>query len=216
MYDITYYNKTDEKKFIELALKLNYNGIVFLHTLKDFVEVKSKKLDVVNAIICLPKEVQKARRDTNFVFVQSVAGKDESDRLCMEKFKPDGMFGFEGAKRKDFMHHRNSSLNQILAKIMFDKKVAYVLDCSMLLDEKLRVKVLGRIKQNLILAKKYKVNIVLGSFAKSPYDMLYPNDAFSLLSFVGLNPKECKQAFINIKKITEHNAFIFFIEYVDI
>ena len=206
MYDIVYYNKENEKEFIELALQLKYNGLVFIHTLKNFVEVKSKKLDIINIILCSAKDVPKARKITHFVLTPSTANdKANTDRHTMEKVKPDGMLLFEKSSRRDFMHHRNSSLNHILAKIMHDKKIAYIVDYSMIFSNIQQT--LGRVEQNLMLAKKYKVNIILGSFAKKPLDMCSWKDMISFFSFLNLSPKDCKQAFNNLKKIYDNNSF---------
>jgi RNase P/RNase MRP subunit p30 len=131
--------------------------------------------------------------------------KTNTDRHTMEKVKPEGMLRFENSSRRDFMHHRNSSLNHILAKIMHDKKIAYVVDCSMIFSNVQQL--LGRVEQNIMLAKKYKVNIVLGSFAKKPLDMCSWKDLISFFSFLNLSPKECKQAFNNVKNLHKHNTF---------
>ena len=68
-----------------MAVKLNYKGLVFLHTLKEFVEVKHAKLTIINGVLCEAKEVQKARKHANLVLVKStVTLTDDMDRQTME------------------------------------------------------------------------------------------------------------------------------------
>jgi RNase P/RNase MRP subunit p30 len=81
--------------------------------------------------------------------------------------------GVEDVKAKDYMHHRNSGLNHVLCKIAKEKGIKIGFSFSDLLnaDKKKRAILLGRMKQNVRLCRKYKVEMVFGSFARKPEDM---------------------------------------------
>lgn len=207
MYDIVYYSKEHEAEFTTMAVKLGYKGLVFLHTLRAFIEIKHAPLEIINAILCDEKDVQKARKQANLVLVRSaVSTADDGDRQTMEKQKPDVMFGFELAERRDYMHNRNSGLNQILVNIMNEKKIAYTFEWNSLVNPKTRVQVLGRSPQNIMLCRKYHVPIIIGSFAHHPWEMIFPKDVASMCTLLGLPAHEALEAFTVVKTIAEHNA----------
>jgi RNase P/RNase MRP subunit p30 len=54
--------------------------------------------------------------------------------------------------------------------------------------------ILGRIMQNIKLARKYKMKIKLASFARNPYELRDCNDLLSFGILVGLHPSEAKKA----------------------
>lgn len=208
MFDIIYYNPIEKDLFISLAKKLGYHGLVFLHSLKHFTPVASPDLKIINAIACSASEVVAARKLSPLVFVQSSAAlKDNTDRYCIERVKPDVLFGFEHSSRKDFLHHRHSSLNQVLCKLMSEKQVAYGLSLHALLSSPAFAVAAGRMMQNIVLCKKYKVPLVVGSFAEHPLEMRSVNDVVSFLRFVGLDSVAAKKALLVAGEIAERNVF---------
>jgi RNase P/RNase MRP subunit p30 len=102
----------------------------------------------------------------------------------------DIIYGLEESKRNDFIHHRNSGLNHILAKELSRKDIIIGFSFNSFLKE--GSKVLPRMKQNVRLCRKYKVNMVYASFAKDPYELRSEKDLESFAKKIGMNTIEIK------------------------
>ncbi len=158
----------NEKKFIEMAVRLGIDGLVFVYKMKDFVRKEfDSDVEVKFGIIAKSNEISKAKQKADLVLYEC----GEDARHVIEKFKPDIVFNLENSSRKDFIHHRNSGMNHIIAKLMNEKKVKLGVSFSNLLLSKKRDVLIGRIKQNIKLCKKYKVDVVISSFAKDVYGL---------------------------------------------
>jgi RNase P/RNase MRP subunit p30 len=59
--------------------------------------------------------------------------------------------------------------------------------------------VLGRIMQNVFLCRKYKVKMVLGSFARKENEIKNEKELMSFGNIIGMNGKEVKEG-LNFKK----------------
>ncbi len=157
----------NEKEFITLAENMGFTELVFIGG-GNINELKSKI------------KVSSSRR----VFRSDI----KKDRGLIEGRKADIIFGFEALSRKDGFHFLNSGMNQVIAKLMNDKNVAYGISFSQLLaaSRQEQVVILGRIMQNIKLCKKYKVRIIVGSFASFPYQMRDPRDLLAFARTLGL------------------------------
>ncbi|MBI5066526.1 hypothetical protein HZA97_09940 [Candidatus Woesearchaeota archaeon] len=166
----------NEEEFAKTAKKLSIDNLVFVYT--DIKMVK-KMEGVKTALLASPKQVNSAKRFVDFVIVKS----GEDDRFALEKSKPDFMFGFEFAGRKDFMHQRASGLNQVLCKIAKKNNIKILFPFSDLLKQLPENKsvIIGRLIQNIKLCRKYGVSLSICSFAKTPFEMRKMKD---LESFV--------------------------------
>ncbi len=102
----------------------------------------------------------------------------------------DIIYGMEEDKKKDFIHHRNSGLNHILAKILFEKDIAVGFSFSLFL--KYGATILGRMKQNVKLCKKYKVKMFVASFTSDPYELRSEEDMKVFAKTIGMTGKENK------------------------
>jgi len=121
-----------------------------------------------------------------------VIAKGGNTRALLERGKVDAIMGLENHGGRDFMHHRNSGLNQVLCKIAAQKGVMVCIALPDLLSQKGHV--LGRIRQNIKLCRKYGVKIGFASLAKDRLGMRNPNDVKSFLEVLGMHPKEAKDA----------------------
>ncbi len=157
--------KKNEKKFLRLAEKLNIK-LKFAYRYKE-----NFKLD---NIIISDKGTRK-----NF----------ESGNIKM-------FFNLENLQERDFIHQRNSGLNHILAKIAHDKNKIVAFNFSTISNAKpeKRALLLGRMRQNVKLCRKYKVKMFLASFAAEPYELKsnYELRAFGFM--LGMNPREVKES----------------------
>ncbi len=128
-------------------------------------------------------------------------GKDKA-RLYLESRQYDGVYALEMHTEREFMHHRNSGLNQVLCKIAHDKSKVVVFDVGALLiaSGRLRALILGRMQQNVRLCRKYSVTMALATFAKTPYQMRREEEMIAIGQLLGMTRVEAKEATQEIGK----------------
>lgn len=193
MIDIVFPDK-NEKEFIEMAEKLGYKEIIFVYEHK-FPQQKSKLntlLKTHDALLVQHKKVISAKNKVRLVFVKA----EEDNRFAFEKSVPSMVFALEEAQPRDFMHQRGSGLNHILCRLASQNKVKIGFSFSSILAGSAvkRAQIIGRIKQNIMLCRKYKCGTVIASFAKSPYEMRSPADLMSFFIELGMHPREAKDS----------------------
>ena len=174
--------QNNEEEFIRVAKLLGTRELIFVYTLNTYKTYVSqeKGLVIKTGIVAQPKYVKEAKKKAGIVIVKS---DPETDKMVIESLKPAIMYGFELQERKDFMHHRNSSLNHVLCHAMAENNVAYGFSVGDLIaapKEKQAV-ILGRMYQNIMLAKKYKIKIILASFTSDPMLMRNLKDVLCLV-----------------------------------
>ena len=124
---------------------------------------------------------------------------EEKNRKAVENKQVDILLAPERVGKKDRLNQRDSGLNDVLCKFARENDVAIGFSFADLLNSKFRAVVLGRMMQNVRLCRKYKVRMVLASFAKEPWEMRHPNDLLAFGQVVGMTPKEAMIA-LNITK----------------
>jgi len=201
MYDVVIPNK-NEKQFIEVAEGLGYKGLCFLYNPKDYKVMAAQKyntkLEIFAGIICSPKEISKIKHNSCFTVVKA----NDKVREIIERFNANAIIGLEDHNNSDFLHHRNSGLNHILAKLATKRKIAISFSFSSILNGN-RIKLLGRIIQNIKLCQKYKTSVLVGSFATTPPEVRGYSDLISLFSTLGMKKDVVKQGFMYVKKQTD-------------
>lgn len=92
-----------------------------------------------------------------------VQGRDAEFNRKMLENKKVNMLILSHTDKHDKLKERDSGLNQVLCKIARDKGKLLAIDFSELKnsEDKEQGKILGRIRQNLKLIKKYKCNLVI-------------------------------------------------------
>lgn len=196
MIDIVF-PKGNEVEFVKQAIRLGYDSLCFCYrdkkTSLDLSHLKKKfsNIKFYSALVCkkIPAKssgkLKKAKQYYDFYFVES------NNRKYMKgKFRL--IFNIE--EDYDGMHQRHSGLNQVLCKLMAENNVIYGISFSKIwgLDIIERSGHLGRIMQNIKLCQKYKVNMILASFAGNPDQMRNPSDLESFLRLLGVkNAKAC-------------------------
>ena len=83
----------------------------------------------------------------------------------------DLIYGLEFSNERDFIFHRNSGMNHVLAKIAKEKNVTIGFSFSDWKKSKNKATILGRMHQNYVLCQKYKVKTLVASFASEPSDV---------------------------------------------
>lgn len=169
----------------------------------DFVlkkELENSNLVYVDLIA--PKSISDLRK-MNYEKKQLIivrGGNDDINRAALENKKIDILLGPEFNKEKDFIHFRNSGLNHVLCKLAKKNEVSIGFSFSDLMNSNVKEKVLGRIMQNVFLCRKYKVKIVLGSFALKENEIKNRSELISFGKVIGMNGKEIKEALNFTKK----------------
>lgn len=97
-------------------------------------------------------------------------------RYILENKKIKAICSIEEDSLKDFMHSRNSNLNNIFCEIARKNNIGYAISISNLLNSKNKISLFGKIFQNIKLCKKHKVKIyILNDSNKNQKDL----EAFS-------------------------------------
>lgn len=116
----------------------------------------------------LKNEVKK-NKDKLIVFS---SGDDELNRKVMSKLFINGvMVSLEG--RRDYMKQRDSGLNEVMVNLAKKNNIDIYFNFEELFLSKNRERILARLKQNIDLCKRVKVNIrvFMGDLKKSEIDV---------------------------------------------
>lgn len=193
MIDIVF-PRDNEQDFIRIAEALGIDGLCFAYkkptTIAEFQAKTGVKLST--AVICSPEHVRKFK-GKNLTIVK--APEDQTLlRGIIERSRPDILFGLEFSERGDFLHHRASGLNHVLADLARQKKVAIGFGFSGILQAKPRQRAIymGRMMQNIRFARKFQFRTVMASFADSPWRMRPEHDLKSFLLNLGMTAGEAK------------------------
>jgi len=193
--------KNNELEFIKKAEKIGISNLIFVYLYKkDVLDYKEKmkelqmktRINLMLSLIADDKDIQKAKNISNLIIARS----SEKNHQVLETFKPDLICGLENSNKKDKMHYRYSSLNQVLCKICNKNKIIVGFSFSTLLNSspKNKVIILGRIMQNILFCRKYKISVFIGSFAENPFKLRYSRDLSSLLKVLGASDMQIKES----------------------
>ena len=101
------------------------------------------------------KEKVKKNKDKKIIFSSS---DDDLNRKVMEKLDIQIIL-IPLENRKDYMKQRNSGFNQVMAKIAKKKNISLGVDFNEIINAKNKERVLARLKQNIFLCNKNKIQI---------------------------------------------------------
>ena len=93
----------------------------------------------------------------------------------------------------------DSGLNEVICRLASKNEVAMGISFSAILNSKNRSWLLARLMQNVRLCRKYKVKMVMASFASDKYEMRHARDLLNFCLVLGMNDKEAGEA-LNFKK----------------
>jgi hypothetical protein len=110
-------------------------------------------------------------------------------KMSEEIPKADIVFGLELSSRQDYMHQRNSGLNHILAKQLKEKDIVVCFSLNSVFENEV---VLGRMKQNVKLCRKYKVKMIYASLASDEFGLRTEHDLQYFAKAIGFNSFEIK------------------------
>jgi len=125
-----------------------------------------------------------------------VEGKSEEiTRRALSDKNIDMVVSIEKNCGKDFMKFRNSGLNQVLCKLAKKNKIVIGFNFDDLLEAKNRADILGKMIQNIMLCRKYKVEMYVYSEKRKNL-----NDLKAFCIVLGMHPSEAKKAVKFVKK----------------
>ncbi|MBD3259059.1 hypothetical protein GF371_00345 [Candidatus Woesearchaeota archaeon] len=191
--------KNDESKFVQMAIKLGYDGLVFLYdqnskkSLSSALELKEKE----KRIKIFTAYATDKKRNLPKVDLFLTAN---SDRKFLKK-------GFDMVydtelNIQDTMKQRQGGLNQVLCNLMKENKVSYCISFSSFLNSSRRADLIGKMMQNLLLCQKYNVRTCIASFANNVFEMKNPEDLKAFLDLLGA--KDSKKVLSQLNNILEH------------
>lgn len=137
----------------------------------DLILIKTEKPEMLRRI------VDKASAYFSSIFVLGM--NDEINRVALEHKKVKALVSPEYHRAKDFLHYRNSGLNQVLCKIARDNDkmiIENLNDLRLERKEVSRALILGRMIQNARLCKKYYVPFIVGDFVESEKELVSSYD----------------------------------------
>lgn len=143
-------------------------------------------------------ELKFAKKVKSGYKVDDIIISNDGSRANFESKQINMFFDLENHNERDFIHQRNSGLNHILAKIAHDKEKIIGFNFSTILNasSEKRALLLGRMRQNVKLCRKYNVKMFIGSFASEPFELRGKYELKSFGSMIGMNPKELKESLI--------------------
>jgi RNase P/RNase MRP subunit p30 len=174
----------NEEDFIKVAEALGTQGVLFLYEKKekDLNELRKKtKLKLFSGIISL-----KGNSNAKVVFAKGEQNNVENKQMRF-------LYGFETLEQKDSLHYRRSGINQVVAASMKQKEKVLVLDMEKILRSREPEQMLGRMQLNLELARKYKLNLIICSFATVPENLRAQEEYAALIRTLGFQ-EEAKKA----------------------
>jgi len=176
MFDVVIPNGNEED-FIDMALSSGYSQICFLVEDSRY-SYASKRIGVKKALLVKSvNQISKSRKNFDFIFANA-------ERKFFES-KIDYIINAELFDRKDSFHFKRTALNQVHAKLAKSNNIAVLFSFSNLLSNR-RIQTLGRMFQNAILVKKYKLQSNAFSLTKDPTSMKSRNILDALIRVLGV------------------------------
>lgn len=187
MFTDIVFPKENETEFVETAIKLGIKSLIFVYDYKDNKTFEAKKNNLSNikdvsaeiGILVDDKNINKIQNTDDYVFSRTPS------RKLIESKKTYVLHDFEDQMKPDFIHHRNSGLNQVLCKIIKDKEKIIGISFSSVLNSRNPEIIVGRMRQNVKLAKKYGLKTIVASFAKFPNEMRAEHEIQSFKRIIG-------------------------------
>ncbi|MBT3721430.1 hypothetical protein HOG47_07310 [archaeon] len=149
----------------KITSNLGFSKVMYSN---NFVLIESENKKEILKLILAGKKAKK--------LIVIKAKTEELLRFLLEKTKVDIVYGVEDIHPRDSLHYLRGGIDQILCKIAYDKKKTIAFSFSDILNKKNKAKKLARIKANLRLCKKYKVETKIFTFAKSYEDLRSKKD----------------------------------------
>ena len=159
----------NEAELIEAAVRLGFEELILLSDNINYsydAKAYMGKIMIKKGFLAKDiSQISKARKRFDYIFANA-------ERKFFEQ-KIDYIINSELSDRRDSFHYRNTSLNQVHAKLAKENSITMVFNLGLLLDSNLRNKQIyfGRMLQNAVLVKKYRLKHCIFSLARATSGM---------------------------------------------
>ncbi|MBT7903460.1 hypothetical protein HN587_06375 [Candidatus Woesearchaeota archaeon] len=179
----------NEQELILFAEKLGYQSLCLVYDKFEDISKFSSKIELKLGVV-----VDKSKKIKGVDYIIYQSQNPDIDRVVIERGEIDFIIGLEDTRNKDFMHNRASGVNQVISKLLLEKKVKLLVNFGLILGSKgyIRSLYLGRIKQNLKFCNKYGFEVRIASFAKQSYQMRDYSSLVNFLKLLGLDTQKVK------------------------
>jgi RNase P/RNase MRP subunit p30 len=200
----------NEKALLEKAISHGYSTIFFVYdTLTKAItapDIKEESINIKKAVLIKSQNKNKIIKEANQAHQKGIASftetkNDLSTRFILEKTKVTGIINPENIHPKDHTHFRRSGLDQVSCKAAAKNKKFIITTLISLKQSKSPPKLLGRIRQNISLTKKYKVPYFITSSTQTPNEIKGANDIRALSYVLGMKSEQSKKADATIQKM---------------
>ncbi len=190
---------------IPLLERLGWHGVCFVKSFpgSDFREFSDEisgfrdmgGMDIITGALLttdVQKNARKALKKADIVLVDG--GDTKVNRLASECFEVDVLCNPEKDARKDFMKQKYSGIDHIMSKFMGERKIALEFSFSQVLNSygMLRSQVMGRMRQNVVLARKYDVPVIITSAGVEREDLRSPRELVAFGKSLGMTGGEAR------------------------
>ena len=171
----------NEEELSKMAKRLGWEKICFAYNFTNLADTKAKLKRKPSAVVVTQKNFMQAK------FADIILQRAEDDPLpALKTGKIHGLIGVEKCR-----------ITQVHCKLAVENNVAFGLGLSGLLE---RPKSIDWIHRNSRLINKYKVPLILGSFARNPYEMRSYHDLSGLFMTLGIDKGLVKKGFEFLEK----------------
>jgi len=183
----------NEEEYIEIAMRLGTKSLLFLYEPKkerDITKINNKGIKIYTANLIL-KNTNKQEMNFAKANMQTIENKDITHIYDLESFE-----------ENDNHHYRRSGMNQTTAKKIKEQDKTIIINIEKIITNKEPQKLIGRVQQNLELARKYKLKIAIASMATKPENLRPEKEMQALIKTIG-HEEIAKRAILEITKQLE-------------
>ncbi|PIY60754.1 hypothetical protein COY95_00145, partial [Candidatus Woesearchaeota archaeon CG_4_10_14_0_8_um_filter_47_5] len=201
MYTDLCFPENNEEEYIALAKTLGWHSLCCAYSMKTKQAIQTRQAQLT--ALAQKKKIPLflgivADKPSHLLHEQSCLVISRSSpataRTLLETSALDLVYDLENDSKKDPLHFRRSGLNQVLCALARKNNIAVGFAFSSLLSTENRPERMGRIMQNIRLGRKFKLYMVVASFARKPSEMRAPRDLMSLAVSLGMRLPEAHLA----------------------
>jgi RNase P/RNase MRP subunit p30 len=138
----------------------------------------NKKLGNTSVKVEVLKEIKQIRNQKPIIILAHSEG---IIKAAAENRRVNILLDPHNNQNQDYMHSRNSGLDQAICGLMKKHKIAMGISFASIVNTKNRPLILGKLSQNLRLCKKYNIPIILASFATKKEELVSESNFKALI-----------------------------------
>ncbi|MBN2567173.1 hypothetical protein JXB02_03770 [Candidatus Woesearchaeota archaeon] len=166
--------KGNERELVGMAERLGHDGLVLLYPYrKDVAPLRTRIVSLQRTsrpvlhlgLSCRQDQLKDARQKADILFGDPAQGA----RLLIEAKGCDAVYGLPYHARNDGIYHRAGGLDHVMAKAAAKGGTLICIGLAPLVSTSSPASLLARLRQNVMLCRKYKASYAVASFASAPY-----------------------------------------------